>query len=202
MTQAQNANEETEKANIIEQVQLDLLEKQAENQNNEITAGILKQVLDKYFENVPTEDKLTVDSDIITKDEYGNYAMKVSDIYNGEIKFYPIEDSLEIGAEVYYNPSGKYNWQAKYYTTNTLEENISLDSSEGGDFKINKWKILDILPTGEVELIPYDYNDAKGTVELFGAQGYNNGVKLLNEACSYLYGFGEEKKRGNNSKEY
>ncbi len=196
LTQAQTAKEETEKASVIEKAQTDLLGKQAESQNSKVTAGVLKQVLEKYFKDVPSEDKLTVDSDITTKDEYGNYTMKVSDIYNGEIKFYPIEDSLEIGTEVYYNPSGKYNWQAKYYTTNTNDRDISLDSSEGGNFKISKWKILDILPTGEVELIPDDYNDATGTVSLFGAQGYNNGVKLLNEACSYLYGFGEEKKEG------
>ena len=32
-----------------------------------------------------------------------------------------------------------------------------------------------------------------GTVRLVGAQGYNNAVKLLNEACSNLYGYGGKK---------
>ena len=40
--------------------------------------------------------------------------------------------------------------------------------------------------TGKVELVPS--SPTTGTVYLGQAQGYNNGVKLLNDACSSLYG--------------
>lgn len=42
------------------------------------------------------------------------------------------------------------------------------------------------IENGKVELVPT--NPTEGTVYLGQAQGYNNGVKLLNDACSSLYG--------------
>ena len=44
--------------------------------------------------------------------------------------------------------------------------------------------------TGTVELVPSA--PTTGTVYLGQAQGYNNGVKLLNDACSSLYGNSEK----------
>ena len=44
--------------------------------------------------------------------------------------------------------------------------------------------------TGTVELVPSA--PTTGTVYLGEAQGYNNGVKLLNDACSSLYGNSEK----------
>ena len=74
------------------------------------------------------------------------------------------------------------------HTLDVLEvvgtDDVKLDSSND-NYKISKWKVLDIK-NGKVTLVPEA--PTSGTVYLGQAQGYNNGVKLLNDACSNLYG--------------
>lgn len=145
---------------------------------------------------------LTGDNGILTqaqraKEQTENAAKNEAEIldeYNNilNVETVSIPEGLEIGSIVNYNPSGTYNWESKYCSS---PENTSygktLDSSEGQPFNINIWKVFDINETtGEVTLIPEHStnNIENGTVTLFGAQGYNNGVYLLDEACSNLYG--------------
>ena len=100
-----------------------------------------------------------------------------------------IPEGLEIGSTISYSPSGTYNWQAKYCSSDLTEttDDVQLNSTTGEDFNISSWKVLSIDEnTGSVELVPS--SATTGTVRLQGAQGYNNGVKLLNDACSSLYG--------------
>lgn len=49
---------------------------------------------------------------------------------------------------------------------------------------MTEWRVLSI-ENGKVELVPT--NSTSGKVYLGQAQGYNNGVKLLNDACNSLY---------------
>ena len=97
-----------------------------------------------------------------------------------------IKVGLEIGDTVTYTPSGTYKWEAEYCSTNKTvgTDDVTLDSSNN-NYKISKWKVLDIK-SGKVTLVPEA--PTSGTVYLQGAQGYNNAVKLLNDACSNLYG--------------
>lgn len=197
ITQAKNAKEETEKASIIEQAQIDILGIQAGN-NTAITQGQLKGVLDKYFENVP--DDIDTDDTLITKEEYGGkYQIAVSDIYNGDLKVIPsMPEGLKIGTKVSYNPSGTYDWNSIYCSS---PENKSyaktLNSADGQPFNIKTWKVFDIDDsTGTITLVPEHSTDDRsdgtsqtsGTVYLYGVQGYNNAVKMLNDACNELYG--------------
>ncbi len=95
-----------------------------------------------------------------------------------------IPDGLKIGEKVTYSPNGTYNWQAKYCST-TQTDDVTLSSSNGESFNLTEWKVLSI-GNGKVELVPTKPTD--GVVYLGEAQGYNNGVKLLNDACNSLYG--------------
>ena len=106
----------------------------------------------------------------------------VIDQYTGEIP-----EGLKVGSTVTYSPSGTYNWQAKYCSTEKTEEtdDVTLNSASGEAFNLTEWKVLSI-ENGKVELVPTQ--PTEGTVYLGQAQGYNNGVKLLNDACSSLYG--------------
>ena len=100
-----------------------------------------------------------------------------------------IPEGLEIGSTVSYNSSGTYNWKAKYCSSTKTEgtDDVKLNSTTGENFNISSWKVLSIDEnTGTVELVPNA--PTTGTVYLGEAQGYNNGVKLLNDACSSLYG--------------
>ena len=96
-----------------------------------------------------------------------------------------IPEGLEIGLTVSYNPNGTYDkFNENYSGSNNNPE--QLDSSTD-EYNIDTWKVFDInRKTGEITLVPE--TATAGKVELYGAQGYNNAVYLLNEACSNLYG--------------
>ena len=95
-------------------------------------------------------------------------------------------DELQVGDVINYNPSGTYNWN-KEYATSSDTGTQTLSSSTGESFNVSQWKVLSIdKSTGKIEMVPATI--PSGTVTLQGAQGYNNAVKLLNDACSNLYG--------------
>ncbi len=78
------------------------------------------------------------------------------------------------------------------YSVKTNEEKTSMDLKDtwnGGtnlDFTISEWKVLSVDKTNKkVKLVP---TKVSIPVILQGATGYNNSVKLLNDACSSLYG--------------
>ena len=89
----------------------------------------------------------------------------------------------KVGDLVTYSPSGTYNWQGKYCSSS--QSDTTLNSASGQSYNITEWKVLSI-ENGKVELVPTA--PTSGEVHLELAQGYNNGVKLLNDACSSLYG--------------
>ena len=109
-----------------------------------------------------------------------------------------IPAGLKVGSTVSYAPTGTYNWQAQYYASADsikvthgwdadayVTENESLDSSTD-DYKINTWRVFEIDKVNQkVTLVPND--STSKSVILHGAQGYNNGVKLLNDTCNNLY---------------
>lgn len=105
-----------------------------------------------------------------------------------------IPKGLEVGSVVSYNPSGSYVWEAEYYSSKKtpgtddvfLHSGTATVGAEEKNMSVTKWRVLSINEdTGEVELVPNPI--AKQNLSLEGAQGYNNGVKLLNDACDALY---------------
>lgn len=131
-----------------------------------------------YKENEKTSEMGKIDKD-------GNLIMTE----NGEMTN-PLE-GLTIGSIITYSPSGTYNWNAEYATsydkTSPEYSNVNKNLNSGTeDFQITTWKVLNIdSATGKVQMVPS--TPTTGSVTLQGAQGYNNAVKLLNDACSDLY---------------
>ena len=85
LTQAQTAKEETEKASIIEQVQIDILGEQANGNSSGIGAETLQTILNKYFSNVPEDANEIINMEEPLKTIEGNYDIPLSDIYDGDI---------------------------------------------------------------------------------------------------------------------
>ncbi len=95
-------------------------------------------------------------------------------------------NELKVGDTINYNPSGTYNWNKEYATSNSTGTE-TLNSSTGESFNVSQWKVLSIdKNANKIEMVPATI--PSGIVTLQGAQGYNNAVKLLNDACSSLYG--------------
>ena len=78
--QARESKNKSERQEIIESAKSQISDTVVENVGTDITRSQLKEILDKYFENVP--DDYTLDTELTTKSEYGNYVIKVSEIYD------------------------------------------------------------------------------------------------------------------------
>ena len=196
LSQAQNAKEQTEVANAKEQAQMDILawqsDKLEKGESTDLSNSIIKEILTgKDYVGTAGDESFT------TKN--GEYEIPYSDLYNSNKAELP--EGLQVGSTVYYNPDGTYEWKSKYCSSpEDTSYQKTLDSSSGA-FDLQKWRVFDYNEeTGEVMLVPEHSTDdgedgaeaTSGTVYLKGAQGYNNAVQLLNEACSNLYG-NEEK---------
>ena len=97
--------------------------------------------------------------------------------------------TINVGDTIYYNPTGSYNWDKNLATsdfTGTAEEAIqTMTTGDNGTHNITTWKVLNVdNDTGAIDMVP---ENPSANVRLQGAQGYNNAVKLLNDACSSLY---------------
>ena len=176
LTQAQNAKDKTEYKNAEEKVRLAVMG--AMSDDGTLTVEKLRTDMANYGGTIEGETfpvTATVDGKSFTVNANGSV---------GEIV--PAPEGLEVGTEVTYTPSGTYKWEAEYCSSNKTvgTDDVKLDSSND-NYKISKWKVLDIK-NGKVTLVPE--TATSGTVYLGQAQGYNNGVKLLNDACSNLYG--------------
>lgn len=145
------------------------------------------------FANVPTNSGRTFlgwsKNKSAEEPEFVSDGTTSFEIGEENVVLYAVWSSI-VGNEVSYAPSGTYNWKAKYassYLEDIESNDITLSSATGEDFEITKWRVLsENRETGEIKMVPAAL--AEGKVKIYGAQGYNNAVKLLNDACSSLYG--------------
>ena len=127
LTQAQNAKKATERASIIEQVQLDILEKQTVNGSGDITAGELEEILKKYFSNGDQNLKDIIagtSTDKLISKEDETIKIDLSEIYNGDIKdgTTPPEEDNEATVGVIVQPGeGNKDYTSGEYTAKIPE---------------------------------------------------------------------------------
>ena len=94
LTKAGEAREQTEIAEVKELARTDVMGVQTEN-NGKITQTQFKQILNKYFDEVPESLPEDLSSLILTtKKEYGEHEINISDIWNGNFSR-TIEDLKE-----------------------------------------------------------------------------------------------------------
>ena len=138
--------------------------------------GILTQA-----QKAKTDTENATKNEVTILDEYNN-------TLNNYINGVSIPEGLEIGSTVSYNPNGTYDKFNENYSGSS-ENLVELDSSTD-EFNIDTWRVFQIdEKTGKITLVPTSSTySTNGFVYLQGAQGYNNAIYLLNEACSYLYG--------------
>ena len=178
---AGKAKEQTEKAQVIEQAQIDILGKQADNSSGELERNDIKEILDKYFKEVP--DDFTSDTVLDTKEEYGNYKIPVSEIYDGEIK----EPTLKAGDM---SEEQRKELIGKYVTNYEPESNDAIETTAPG-----KWMIFNI-DDKNIYLIASDYitevpYGKSGTNKPIGSGGSPRGVRFTNILNDYPGGSAE-----------
>ena len=190
LTRASDAKEQTEIGEVKERVQTDILGEQAGN-NGELTKDKFIEILNKYFNDVPTEENFPEDLTSLileTKEEYGNHDIKISDIYNGS--FPKTIDSLKVGEKVYYD-TGNTSIGDQGIIECTVLYDKAYNEAKGTNYGI---QIIssDVIKNseGRVVTVPLGYND--NTVDESdnfekAKNSYNNVLKrLYEEAQKYL----------------
>ena len=142
--QAENAKRASEIASIKEKISLDIYEKQLEPPLGSITEGKLIEILGKYFDDVPEtlpEDLSTLT--LRTKAEYGNYSIKVSDVYSGGTS----EDTRTLLADGSWNSNKNVNspklmdgMTGIYWDASGNEVEVTVDNQDNWyDYSQQKW---------------------------------------------------------------
>ena len=187
LTKAENAKAQTEIAEVKERVKTDILGEQAGN-SGELTKSKFIEILNKYFEGVPTEEDLPEDLATLTlktKAEYGSHDIKISEIYNGSFQNDSNSNTvanLKVGEKVYYD-TGNPNVGNQGIIECTVLYDKAYDRANGTNYGI---QIIssDVLKDAGGEPLNFfigsnDFERAKNS--------YNNALKLLYEkAQQYL----------------
>lgn len=115
------------------------------------------------------------------------YEDELNKYVSGTTQTQKLADKVKVGDYVTYTPD-----TLDSNAVSTLKANLNTYSGNSSS-TVNaaikrddlKWRVLDVTDNGEVRLISEAPTTSK--IELKGYNGYNNAVKLLDDACSILY---------------
>ena len=170
LTKASEASKQTEIAEVKEKAQTDILAKQTENEGN-ISKEEFVEILNKYFNDVPTAEELPEDLSTLiltTKDEYGNHDINISEIWNGT--FPKTIESLKAGDKVYYDTG-----VSSVGNNGVVECVVLYDSSSKYGVQIITKDVVDTVTLGN--------QDPKVT----GANNFEKSRNSYNRALKTLY---------------
>lgn len=164
---ANNKKEETEKMTIEESIKIELQE------NPPKTYAELIEFL-KSFGEIQNEE---VPDEAILVTNNGNYKIYIKDIWNMDKQ----ELGISIGDYVEYSfDGGTYTIDSTYSGTNQ-EQTITTSQTSN-----SIWKVIEVNSQSEqIKIIPTAINNF--TVTLKGVNGFNNGVKILNDLCKNIF---------------
>ena len=168
--QARESKNKSERQEIIESAKSQISDTVVENVGTDITRSQLKEILDKYFENVP--DDYTLDTELTTKSEYGNYVIKVSEIYNDTAVLANNEDNSTISSNTSSTNSNGQN--------SASTENSESTSTNGSGTNNNTFREPEEIDVTGVKLdnksVILDLN-GKNTIQLNATPIPNNANK-------------------------
>ena len=194
----EKAKEETEKATIIENIKIDIMDKQINNNGN-ISDYELKNILETKYGILQSSTSNTIlDSILITNDN--KYQIPVRDIYNGPLKETLVGKitSQNYGDKVIYNaPNGINTWKIFYsdnenvfliasdYVPKNAVNLENLDFTLSGDYVFywNTNENIDSLQTSGLQLgkskfsmykLNKDNNNSRCVSRLLNSDNWNN----------------------------
>ena len=181
LNKASNAKQETKKSEEYDYVVL--------TAQTALTEGLGKINFEDGFEEILGSEFNHLGDGLVEKD--GKYYRVYE---NGTVT----KGGVKVGDVVTYTPPSVTDakWSAEYSGLKDRNETATdiildntLDITNENSFKVTEWEVLSI-DDETINLV--SKNPTTGTVFLGYANGYNNAVKLLDDACEELYG-NEEK---------
>ncbi len=170
INQAHESKNKSERQEIIESAKSQISDTVVENVGTDITRSQLKEILDKYFENVP--DDYTLDTELTTKSDYGDYVIKVSEIYNNTAVLANNEDNSTTSSNTSSTNSNGQN--------SASTENSESTSTNGSGTNNNTFRGPEEIDVTGVELdnksVILDLN-GKNTIQLNATPIPNNANK-------------------------
>ena len=180
LTKATEAKDKTEEGEEEEKVKLSVAGALAKDNGGEIKEGYLDEELASQFGEKGTDYNLEGSGPFtVTIIESGrSYIINEDGTTEEAVK----REGIKVGDYVNYKPDENIEG----YSAEKLIDSISGtdNNSETIEQVPLKWKILNIEPSGEVDLIS---ETQISHLSLQKASGYNNGVLLLNDICRELY---------------
>lgn len=189
------AKEETEEATKIELIKMAVAEAQiGENGYQELKQSNLQEAMNNQFgesiatviDNKDTTFTVLFNNSNLMYDikENGQIEEQLATTLLGQVK----SGKVKMGTYIEYTPDIVNSTDSEYLNLMSDLENYSGSSDNNVDTLMQettlKWRILDVKE-GKVRLISDTPTTSK--ISLYGQQGYNNGVYLLDETCNTLY---------------
>ncbi len=114
------------------------------------------------------------------------YEDELNKYVSGTTQTQKLADKVKVGDYVTYTPNALDSNAVATLKSNLNTYSGKSDSTINSEIKRDdlKWRVLDIQ-NGHVRLISEKPTTSK--IELYGYNGYNNAVKLIDDACSTLY---------------
>ena len=119
-----------------------------------------------------------------------SYTDRINEYLPETLSYKVSNGEVEIGAYIKYNPDTITSENEQYKTLisnlSTYSGNTNTDKNTAEKIKQEeiKWRVLDVKD-GQVRLISAKPTDLE--IQLEGYNGYNNGVKLIDDTCNTLY---------------
>ena len=114
------------------------------------------------------------------------YEDELNKYVSGTTPTQKLADKVKVGDYVTYTPGALDSNAVATLKSNLITYSGKSDSTINPEIKRDdlKWRVLDVQ-NGQVRLISETPTTSK--IELYGYNGYNNAVKLIDDACSTLY---------------
>ena len=138
------------------------------------------------FEKAKEAKDKTQAAEINQAKTLNEYEDELNKYVSGMAPTQKLADKVKVGDYVTYTPYTLDNNAVSTLKTNLNTYSGKSDSTINPEIKRDdlKWRVLDVQ-NGQVRLISETPTTSK--IELYGYNGYNNAVKLIDDACSTLY---------------
>ena len=138
------------------------------------------------FEKAKEAKEKTQAAEINQAKTLNEYEDELNKYVSGKNPIQKLADKVKVGDYVTYTPDTLDNNAVSTLKTNLNTYSGQSDSTINPEIKRDdlKWRVLDVQ-NGQVRLISETPTTSK--IELYGYNGYNNAVKLIDDACSTLY---------------
>ena len=187
--QAQNAKEDTEIADEKEKVELSAAQAAGNDTYGNITEENLAEELTKNIGERDVDYTLEKEGDIFIVTYIESNRSYIVDA-NGNIGEAVKREGLKVGDYVDYKPTPNTTGYTADKLTSDItglssnKSTITQDQQYAKDGTGMTWQILRIYADGSIDLIG---STTSQYVYFMGANGYNNGVTVVNDICETLY---------------